>query len=122
MRRITICIAAALLALAASAAPASAKVRSRVLTVGQDFSIAGKTVSAGTYRFSFDDEKNELTVSDRKTKEVVARAEARAEKWERGSNSLPLQFKGDSAPLSFEGITFDSKQIVRVSSPASQGK
>ena len=122
MRRITICIAAALLALAASAAPASAKVRSRVLTVGQDFSIAGKTVSAGTYRFSFDDEKNELTVSDRKTREVVARAEARAEKWEGGSNTLPLKLTGDSAPLSFEGITFDSKEIVRVLSPASQGK
>ena len=122
MRRINICIAAALLALAASAAPASAKVRSRVLTVGQDFRIAGKTVSAGTYRFSFDDEKNELTVSDRKTKEVVARAQARAEKWERGSSLLPLHLTGDSAPLSFEGITFDGKQIVRVSSPASEGK
>jgi hypothetical protein len=119
-RSITICIAAALLA--ASASTASAKVRSRVLTVGQDFRIAGTTVKAGTYRFSFDDVKNELTVSDRKTREVVARAEARAEKWERGSNSLPLQMKGDSAPLSFEGITFDSKQIVRIQSPASQGK
>ena len=121
MRRITICIAAALLALAATAAPASAKVRSRVLTIGQDFRIAGTTVKAGTYRFSFDDEKNELTVADRKTKEVVARAAARAEKWERGSNSLPLQMTGGSAPLAFEGITFDSKQIVRVSAPASQG-
>ena len=122
MKSITIRIAAALLALAATAAPASAKVRSRVLTVGQDFRIAGTTVKAGTYRFSFDDEKNELTVADRKTKEVIARAEARAEKWERGSNSLPLQLKGGPAPLSFEGITFDSKQIVRVSSPPSQGK
>ena len=122
MRRITIRIAAALLALAASAAPAEAKVRSRVLTVGQDFLIAGTTVKAGTYRFSFDDQKNELTVADRKTREVVARAEARAEKWERGSNLLPLHLTGDSAPLSFEGITFDSKQIVRVSAPPSQGK
>ena len=61
-------------------------------------------------------------MSDRKTKEVVARAAARAEKWERGSNSLPLQFTGDSAPLAFQGITFDNKQIVRVLSPASQGK
>ena len=122
MRSITIRIAAALLICAAAAAPAAAKVRSRVLTVGQDFRIAGTTVKAGTYRFSFDDEKNELTVSDRKTRAVVARAEARAEKWERGSNSLPLHMTGDSAPLSFEGITFDSKQIVRVSAPPSQGK
>ena len=121
MRRITTSIIAALL-LCAAASTASAKVRSRVLTVGQDFRIAGTTVKAGTYRFSFDDEKNELTVADRKTKEVVARAAARAEKWERGSNSLPLQLKGGSAPLAFEGITFDSKQIVRVSAPASQGR
>ena len=42
MRRITSCIAAALLLCAFSASAASAKVRSRTITVGQDFSVAGK--------------------------------------------------------------------------------
>src|SRR5215204_1551020 len=101
MRRITIRIAAALLALAATAAPASAKVRSRLLTVGQDFLIAGTTVKAGTYRFSFDDGKNELTVSDRKTREVVARAAARTERWKKGQYPF-LVLQGDSAPLAFD--------------------
>lgn len=123
MRRIKTYIAlAALLICVASAAPASAKVRSRSLTVGQDFRIAGTTVKAGTYRFSFDDEKNELTVIDRKTKEVLARAEAHAEAWKKGSSSLPLQLVGDSAPLSFVGITFDGKQLVRVAASAAQGQ
>ena len=58
-----------------SAATASAKVKSRVITIGQDFIVAGTTIKAGTYRFSFDDQKHELTVSDRKTKQVLARVD-----------------------------------------------
>ena len=121
MRRITLCIAAALLALAATAAPASAKVRSRLLTVGQDFLIAGTAVKAGTYRFSFDDEKNELTVTDRKTKEVVARAATRTERWEKGKYPY-LVLQGDSAPLAFDGLSFDGKLVIRASASAAQGQ
>ena len=117
MRRIMICIAAALLTLAATAAPASAKVRSRVITVGQDFLIAGTMVEAGTYRFSFDDVKNELTVSDRKTKEVVARAATRIERWKKGLYPF-LVLQGDSAPLAFDGLSFDGKLVVRTSDAA----
>jgi hypothetical protein len=121
MRRITTCIAAALLICAASAATASAKVRSRVITVGQNFQIAGKIVSAGTYRFSFDDEKNELTVADRKTKEVLARAEARAEKWKKGVYPL-LVLEGESSPLAFSGLSFDGKHVIRTSAAAALGQ
>lgn len=120
MKKITVHIAAALLLCFVSVASVSAKVKSRALTVGQDFVVAGTTVKAGTYDFRFDDEKNELTVVDRKTKETVARAEARAETWAKGS--LGIQLGGNAAPLAFEGIAYDSKQIVRVSASAAQVK
>ena len=121
MRRITSCIAAALLVCAFSASAASAKVRSRTITVGQDFSIAGKVVRAGTYRFSFDDEKNELTVSDRKTKEVLARAEARVDKWKKGVYPL-LVLEGESSPLAFSGLSFDGKLVIRTAAAAAVGQ
>ncbi|MBV9928476.1 MAG: hypothetical protein JOZ96_25900 [Acidobacteria bacterium] len=121
MRRIThVTIAFALLACAA-ASTVSAKVTSRLITVGQDFRIAGKTVSAGTYRFAYDDAKNELTVSDRKTKEVIARAEARAEKSSKGTFPM-LLLEGESAPLSFAGLSFDGKQVIKTSAAASLGQ
>lgn len=118
MRRVTTCIAAALLLCAGFVSDASAKTKSRIITVGQDFSVAGKVVSAGTYRFSFDDEKNELTVSDRKTREVYARAEARAERWKKGVYPI-LVLEGDSAPLAFSGLSFDGKQVIRTSAAVS---
>jgi hypothetical protein len=123
MRRITICIAAALLACSAVAATASAKVKSRTYGVGQDFRIAGKTLKAGTYRFSFDDEKNELTVTDRKTGEVVARTEARTESLKEKAARPELMLTGDTnAPLSFAGLSFDGKQVIRASAAASLDK
>jgi hypothetical protein len=120
MRRITTSIIVALL-LCAAAPAASAKVRSRLITVGQDFRIAGKTVKAGTYRFAFDDVKNELTVSERKTREVIARSEARAEKSKKGTFPT-LLLEGQSAPLSFAGLSFDGRQVIRVPSAAALGK
>ena len=120
MRRITTSIIVALL-LCATASTATAKVTSRLITVGQDFRIAGKTVKAGTYRFGFDDQKNELTVTDRKTGEVVARAEARAERSKKGTFPA-LLLEGESAPLSFAGLSFDGKQVIRTSAAAAVGQ
>jgi len=120
MRRITTSIIVALL-LCAAASTATAKVTSRLITVGQDFRIAGKTVKAGTYRFGFDDVKNELTVADRKTGEVVARAEARAERSQKGSFPA-LLLEGESAPLSFAGLSFDGRQVIRASADAALSK
>jgi hypothetical protein len=120
MRRITTCIAAALLVCAAAGA-ASAKVTSRLITVGQDFHLAGKTVKAGTYRFGFDDVKNELTVTDRKSGEVVARTAARAERSKKGTFPA-LLLEGESAPLSFAGLSFDGRRVIRASSAAVLGK
>lgn len=120
MRRITTSIIVALL-LCAAASTAGAKVRSRVITVGQDFRLAGKTVKAGTYRFGFDDVKNELTVADRKTGEVVARAEARAERSKKGTFPA-LLLEGESAPLLFAGLSFDGRQVIRADAAAAQGQ
>jgi hypothetical protein len=119
MRRITTTIAAVLL-VCAVAATASAKVKSRLITVGQDFIIAGKTVKAGTYRFGFDDVKNELTVADRKTGEVVARTEAHVENSKKGTFPT-LLLEGESAPLTFAGLSFDGKQIIRASAATASG-
>jgi hypothetical protein len=122
MKRITTSIAAALMIVAVSAASASAKTTKRAYAVGQDFSIAGTTVKAGTYLFSFDDEKGELTLTDKKTKEVVARAEARAQAQEKGASDFGLKLTGDAAPLAFAGLSFDGKQIIRLSDSASAGQ
>ena len=120
MRRITTSIIVALL-LCAAASTASAKVMSRLITVGQDFTLAGKTVKAGTYRFGFDDVKNELTVADRKTGEVVVRVEARAERSKKGTFPA-LLLEGESAPLSFAGLSFDGRRVIRASTTAVLGQ
>ena len=115
MKRILTSIATALLICVVSAASVSAKVKSKAYTVGQDFIFAGTTVKAGTYVFSFDDEKNELTVVDRKSKQVVARAEARAEKMGKGVSSLGVQLMDNISPIPFASVAFDSKQVIKVS-------
>ncbi len=120
MRRIASTIIVALLVCAA-AATASAKVKSQQITVGQDFVVAGKTIKAGTYRFGYDDVKNELTVADKKTGEVVARAEARAETSKKGTFPA-LLLEGESAPLSFAGLSFDGRQVIRASGTAALGQ
>lgn len=120
MRRITTSIIVALL-ICATASTAAAKVTSRLITVGQDFRIASKTVKAGTYRFSFDDVKNELTVTDKKTGEVAARAEARTERSKKGTFPT-LLLEGESAPLSFAGLSFDGKQVIRTTAATAQGQ
>ncbi|MBV8859324.1 MAG: hypothetical protein JOZ02_20500 [Acidobacteria bacterium] len=117
MRRITTNIVIAALLVCAASAAASAKVRSRVITVGQDFNVAGTTVKAGTYRFGYDDVKNEITVTERKTGEVAARAEARVE-WSKKGTFPFLLLEGESAPLTFAGLSFDGRQVIKASAAA----
>lgn len=121
MRRIKSSIIVALLVCATAAATASAKTTSRLITVGQDFQIAGQTVKAGTYRFGYDDVKNELTVADRKTREVIARVEARTEKSKKGTFPA-LLLEGESAPLAFAGLSFDGKLVIRAAATTAQGQ
>jgi hypothetical protein len=109
MKKITTRIATALLLGLLCVTPAFAKVKSRVITVGQDFAVGGTVVKAGTYRFSFDEEKKELTVLDRKTKEVIARSEARSESRTDGQMTMHLQLVGDSSKT-LASISFNNEK------------
>lgn len=106
MKKITTRIATALLLALVCVSPAFAKVKSRTISVGQDFAVGGTVVKAGTYRFSFDDQKNELTVIDRKSKEVVARSEARVEARADGQLTMHLQLVDGGTSKTLASIAF----------------
>lgn len=123
MKRITTRLVAALLLCTALAPATSAKVKSRLITFGQDFVVADTTVKAGTYLVSFDDQKNELTISDRKTKSVVARAEAHASARQSNTRRLDVQFVGSVVPQTLASVAFPGeKQSVTVSRTTAQQK
>ena len=121
MKKMTTRFATALLLGVLCAAPAFAKTKSRLLTVGQDFVVGATTVKAGTYVFKLDEATNELTVLNKKTKEVIARAEARVDKSKKGTFPA-LGLEGESAPLSFAGLSFDGKQVITTSAATAQGQ
>jgi hypothetical protein len=115
MKKTSIRIAAALLLCFLTATAAAAKVTSQVVTFGRDFVVGGTSVKGGTYRVSFDDKTNELTVSDAKTKAVIAKTAASAGK--RQSRGTRLEFlmvsQGDTQSLS--SIAFEGrKQLITV--------
>lgn len=111
MKKMTTRFATALLLGVLCAAPAFAKAKSRVLTVGQDFIVGATTVKAGTYVFQIDDESNELTILNKKTKEVVARAEMRAQSRDKGPFKLDLQLiDNSSGSKSLASIAFDGEK------------
>ena len=110
MKKITTRIATALLLAALCAAPAFAKPTSRKLTVGQDFVVGATTVKAGTYIFSVDDATNELTVLNKKTKEVIARAETRAQVRGKGPFRLDFQLVDNNGTKTLASIAFDGEK------------
>ncbi|MET0625679.1 MAG: hypothetical protein ABW250_22280, partial [Pyrinomonadaceae bacterium] len=118
MKKITTHIATALLLCVVAVSPVFAKVKSRTITVGQDFAVGGTVVKAGTYRFNFDEEKNELTVTDRKTKEVVARSEARAEARKDGMMTMQLELVGSSKTLASVSFAGEKQYYVLANSTA----
>jgi hypothetical protein len=107
MKKMTTRIATALLLGVLCAAPAFAKAKSRLLTVGQDFVVGATTVKAGTYNFSVDEATNELTVSDKKTKEVIARAETRSQSRGKGPFRLDFQLVDNNGTKTLASIAFD---------------
>lgn len=110
MKKMTTRIATALLLGVLCAAPAFAKAKSRLLTVGQDFVVGATTVKAGTYIFSVDEEKNELTVLTKKTKEVVARAETRSQSRGKGPFKLDFQLVDNGGAKTLASIAFDGEK------------
>jgi hypothetical protein len=110
MKKNTTRIATALLVGLLCAAPAFAKVKSRIITVGQDFAVGSTVVKAGTYRFSFDDATNTLSVIDRKSKDVLAKAEARAEARSAGPLTMQIQFVENSGSKALASVAFDGEK------------
>jgi hypothetical protein len=110
MNKMTTRIATALLLGVLCAAPAFAKAKSRLLTVGQDFVVGATTVKAGTYVFSVDSETNELTVLDRKTKEVVARAQTSPQSRGKGPFRLDFQLVDRNGSQTLASIAFDGEK------------
>jgi hypothetical protein len=110
MKKIKTRIALALLLGLVCAAPSYAKVKSRFITVGQDFAVGGTAVKAGTYRFGFDDQTNELTITDKKTKQVIAKVEAHAEARSDGSLSINVQLNNNGGAQSLASVAFDGEK------------
>ena len=110
MTKLTTRIATALLLGVLCAAPAFAKAKSRMLTVGQDFVVGATTVKAGTYIFSIDDATHELTVLNKKTKEVIARAETRAESRGKGPFNLDFKLVENNGTQTLASIAFDGEK------------
>jgi len=107
MKKIATHIALALILCALSVSAASAKSKGQNVTLKEDLVVGGTTVKSGTYRVTFDDQTNELTFSDAKTKQVVAKVAAQASD-RRGGNRLQMNTssKGDAQVLvaiAFEG-------------------
>jgi hypothetical protein len=73
---------------------AFAKVQSKLVSFGQDFMVGGTPIKAGTYRVSYDDKTNEFTVSDKKSKTVLAKVSGRTEK--RKSSTFGFDIKMDT--------------------------
>ena|SRR5947209_4753538 len=115
MKKTSIRIVAALLLCFLTATAASAKVTSQVITFGQDFVVGGTSVKSGTYRVSFDDKTNELTLSDAKTKAVVAKVAASAGKRQSPSARLECVMASQGDTQSLTGIAFAGrKQLITI--------
>ena len=110
MKKIATHVVLSLLLCAFAAAPALAKVKSRVITIGQAITVGGTVVKAGTYRFSFDDQSNELTVSDRKSKEVIAKVQARAEARRSSSSIMDLQLAENGGTQTLVSVAFPGEK------------
>src|SRR5215207_7845940 len=110
MKKMTTRIATALLLGVLCAAPAFAKAKSRMLTVGQDFVVGATTVKAGTYIFSVESDTHELTVLNKKTKEVVARAQTTAQPRGKGPFKLDFQLVDNNGTKTLASIAFDGEK------------
>ncbi len=108
---VNLIIALAVCALTSSAA--LAKVKSKTITVGMDFVVGETLVKKGTYKFSFDDKTNELSIIA-KDKTVVAKVAARIEKRQQEATGMDLVLaqKGDQQALVSIAFYRDTDNIV----------
>jgi hypothetical protein len=113
MKRFAVRLIIALMVCALASSAALAKVKSKTITVGLDFAVGDKLVKRGTYKFSFDDKTNELTILD-KDKTVVAKTAARVEKRQQEATGMDvvLAQKGDKQALVSVAFYGESENIV----------
>ena len=100
MKKFAVHLIIALTVCALTSSVALAKVKSKTITVGMDFVVGETLVKKGTYKFSFDDKTNELTIVA-KDKSVVAKVAARLEKRQQEATGMDLVLaqKGDKQAL-----------------------
>jgi Protein of unknown function (DUF2911) len=94
----------------ATAVVAFGKVKSHVITFGQDFTVNGTQIKAGTYKLSFDDKTNELTIIDKKTKAVVAKVNAKAERQSESATGVNVQIQEKAGSQVLTSVTFPGER------------
>lgn len=106
-------IALVVCALSGSLALAKAKIKSSTVTFGVDFTVGDMLVKKGTYKLSFNEETNELTVLA-KDKTVVAKTIARLENRKSATSGMEviLSEKGETKALLSLAFPGDSRNIV----------
>lgn len=114
-------IALAFILCAMTGVVAMAKDRSRVISFGQNFVVGGTEVKAGTYKVSFNEETNEVSIQDRKTKTVVAKASARLEDRAGSTGSFDMRWATKDNTQVLIGISFPgAKQQIVVNEGGTQ--
>ncbi len=119
MKKFAVHLILALMVCALTGGAAQAKVKSKTISVGLDFVVGDTLVKKGTYKFSFDDKTNELSVIA-KDKTVVAKVAARLEKRQHESAGLDIVLaqKGDQQALVSIAFRKESESIVIAGAPA----
>jgi hypothetical protein len=117
MKKFAVSMILALAVFALAGTAAQAKVKSKTVSVGVDFMVGETLVKKGTYKFSFDTDSNELTVST-KDNAVIAKATARLEDRKKSAAAVDIVFaqKGQSQMLVSIAFAGDSQNIVVQSS------
>ena len=123
MKKFAVHLILALMVCALTGSAALAKVKSKTISVGTDFVVGDTLVKKGTYKFSFDDQTNELSIIA-KDKTVVARAAARLEKREHASSGLDIVLaqKGDQQALVSIAFRKENENIVIAGAAAPANK
>lgn len=113
MKKLTVRMVIALVVCALAGSVALAKVKSSTVTFGVDFVVGDSLVKRGTYKLSFDEKTNELTVLA-KDKTIVAKAVARLENRKRATSGMEviLAQKGEKQALISLAFPGDSQSIV----------
>jgi hypothetical protein len=113
MKKFAVRLVIALMVCALASSATLAKVKSKTITVGMDFVVGDTLVKRGTYKFSFDDKTNELTITA-KDKTVVARVAARIEKRQQEATGMDvvLAQKGDKQALVSIAFYRETENIV----------